>query len=354
MEARARAAAGHICSPNARSWAAGLRASRTLAIAGLLIVALGAALSAVPVTREVWVPRSERLLKEVTVPPRVVWLWYPQHHWSLEPASYVHVPEGSRSLRVSGTVRELRGRPFDLHVLDRPNYELWKAGAAYTAYLEVANVSTYSLSLPAADLLLVVSNVRAGERAADSLVDEVVRLVGWADYGYTFTNLPVMLEDSVAVVSGSARELRGRSFDLMVVDTANYDLWKSGLPCRAFYEARGESSYSFSIASTTRDLYFIVLRTWREPGTLGEELEVLLSASISYTKPVEISVLYDVSVSWEERSYVRAPVSPVLGMGLVALGAVLAIASIAVERAFEKRWAARNPEGPSVDEPRRP
>jgi hypothetical protein len=51
-------------------------------------------------------------------------------------------------------------------------------------------------------------------------------------------------------------------------------------------------------------------------------------------KPVDISVQYDITVTWEERSYSQVLGGLFLGGGLIALGGILMIAAAVVKYVF--------------------
>jgi len=157
-----------------------MRAPKILAVIGLAVIVLGAVAVFIPPVWEVWNPKSETLVKEVaTVYPR--WHYYPL---ALAP----YIPQESRNLVVSGTVKELKGYTFDFYAFNKINYERWRAEAPYEAYLQVKNVSSYSFSFETTredlneGLYLVVLNIYAREPVTESLYDGTVTVYKWMEY----------------------------------------------------------------------------------------------------------------------------------------------------------------------------
>lgn len=56
----------------------------------------------------------------------------------------------------------------------------------------------------------------------------------------------VDMEQLPILVNGSAKELAGKKFNLIVLDDKNYDLRKVGQPYSAFFEARKVATCFFS------------------------------------------------------------------------------------------------------------
>ncbi|MBS7633306.1 hypothetical protein KEJ15_06795 [Candidatus Bathyarchaeota archaeon] len=311
-----------------------MKVPKIMAIIGIVVIVLGLVIAIVSTTTEVWNPKSDTLAREVAT------VYSQSHYWPLLRPQYI--PEESRNLMINGYVEGLKGRTFDLYVFNKVNYELWKAGAAYKAYLEAINVTSHSFSMPVRredvgeGLRLVVSNIYAKELATKSLVDEVVTVYQWMNYTWPLIFPPFIPEEPTEVkVSGTAKETRNQRFNLIILDHKNYDLWKAGQPYNAFYEMRNGSTCSFTYPLTSEQAkkspYFIVQRT--EPDT---ELKVQISANISYMKPVDISVRYDVDISWEEKSYAQVLGGLILGGGLIVLGAILMIVAAVVKYVFKK------------------
>jgi len=146
---------------------------------------------------------------------------------------------------------------------------------------------------------------------------------------------PWITEGSASiVVNGTAEELAGRRFNFIVLDGENYYLWRAGQPYNAFYEVRNVTACSFSypltLEQTRKISYFVVQRA-----ETGVDINVRISANISYVKPTKISVEYDVVVSWEEKSYVQVLGGPLLGVGLLFFGVISMIAAAIMKYVFE-------------------
>ncbi|MEM1520206.1 MAG: hypothetical protein QXK42_01555 [Candidatus Korarchaeum sp.] len=237
-------------------------------------------------------------------------------------------------------IEELKGRNFDFYILNKVNYEVWKAGGTPEAYLKATNVSLYEFSLhirreDVTDLRLVVSNVYARELETEVLLDEVIKVPSWMGYYLYFTpplslKLPILRRPMEVKIEGTA--VGNRAFNLIILDGENYDRWREGLSYNAFYEMRNMSTCSFTFKLTPEQhgesLYLVAQRT--EP----TDLSVWISANMSYMKPVDISVRYNADISWEERSYAPVLGGAILGGLLLFLGLVLMIAAAVVRYVF--------------------
>lgn len=245
------------------------------------------------------VTKEERLVQEVaTVMPL-------SDYW---PLALKYIPEGAYDIKVSGTVKELKGRSFDFFAFTKLNYERWKANASYQTILEAKHVSAYSLSFSPTGqevtdgLRLVVSNIYAQEHKEESLISTTIKLSRYS--GETFwPSFPALMigYKSELNVRGTAREIHGYRFDIYVLDNRNYDLWSTGRSYSAYYEAKGTTSYDFSFVvpreKSGESLYFVVKRA--EPNV---ELDVDLAATGSWLAPTAISVEYDTKISWKEKA----------------------------------------------------
>jgi hypothetical protein len=148
-----------------------MRAPKILTIIGLLIIILGVAFAVFPLTTEVWTPKSSPLVEEVST----VYAQSSYYPLALSP----YIPKESRRLVINGTVESLKGHTFDLCILNKVNYEKWKANAPYEVYLQAKNVSSRSFSFTATKedlddgLRFVVLNIYAKEPAQESWIDSV-------------------------------------------------------------------------------------------------------------------------------------------------------------------------------------
>jgi hypothetical protein len=306
--------------------------SKVLAIVGLAAIILGVILAILPTTKEVWIHKSKSLVKEVaTIYPKM-------NYWPLALGPYI--PEESRNLVVNGTVKELKGHTFDFYVFNKINYERWKVNASYETILQAKNVSSHSFSFMitredlSEGLRFVILNIYAKEFTQTSWIDRIFTVYEWMDYGYMPYVYPyVDMEQLPILVDGVAKELSGRKFSLLILDDKNLDLWKIGQSYHAFYEGKKVTACSFSFPLTPEQvkgcINLIVERV--EPDT---EVNVQVSSNISYMKPINISVQYDIAVTWEEKSYSHVLGGLLLGGGLIALGVILMVAATVVKYVF--------------------
>jgi len=311
-----------------------MRVPKVFAIIGLVVIILGMALAVIPTTIEVWIPKSGTLTEDIaTVHPQL-------DYYPLALAPYIS--QESRNLEVNGTVKELKGRTFDFYVFNKVNYERWKAEASYETYFQAENTSSCVFSFAAtredlsAGLRFVALNIYAKELAQEPWIDNMFTIYEWMDYYYMPYIYPyVNMEQLPILVEGSAEELAGGKFNLIILDDENYDLWRAGQSYNAFYEARETTACSFSFHLTPEQvkgsIYPVVERVEQ-----GANLNVKLLANISYMKPIDISVQYDVTVTWEEKSYSQVLGGLLLGGGLLVLGVILMIASAVVKYVFKK------------------
>jgi len=58
----------------------------------------------------------------------------------------VFIPEESRDITVSGTIKEIRGGTFDLYVFNKRNYDLWVAKASYKAFMDAKDISSTAVN----------------------------------------------------------------------------------------------------------------------------------------------------------------------------------------------------------------
>jgi len=115
-----------------------MKASKILFVIGLLVLVVGIVIAIIPTTVETWQKKEQTLMDSV------ITVLGGNHLFPIQ--NFVFMPEGSKDILVSGTVRELKDGRFDFYTFNRKNYELWVAKASYKAFVEVKDVSSYSLS----------------------------------------------------------------------------------------------------------------------------------------------------------------------------------------------------------------
>jgi hypothetical protein len=133
-----------------------MKASKILFVIGLLVLVVGIVIAIIPTAVETWQKKEQPLVESV------ITVLGGGHLFPLQ--NLVFMAEGSKDILVSGTVRELKGVRFDFYAFNKKNYELWVAKASYKSYVEVKDVSSYSVSFSptredvASALYLVVVN----------------------------------------------------------------------------------------------------------------------------------------------------------------------------------------------------
>jgi len=158
-----------------------MKASKALFVIGLLILVLGIVIIVIPMTVETWEQKEKPLVNTIlTVPGGMS--FFPLQN-------LIFMLEGSRNILVSGTVRELKGATFDLYAFDKRNYELWAAKASYKAYVEVKDVSSYSLSFSptredVTSLLYLVA-VNKNSILGPSISVEYSIKIAWSERSYS-------------------------------------------------------------------------------------------------------------------------------------------------------------------------
>jgi hypothetical protein len=115
-----------------------MKASKILFVVGLLLLVAGIIIVVIPSTVETW----QR--KEQTLVDSVITVLGGGHLFPIQ--NFILMPEGSKDILVTGTVRELKGGRFDFYAFSKKNYELWVAKASYKVFVEAKDVSSYSVS----------------------------------------------------------------------------------------------------------------------------------------------------------------------------------------------------------------
>jgi len=115
-----------------------MRASKAIFLVGLVLLLVGVSVALIPLSTETWLQKEQPYIDQV--------LTVTAGSYSFPAPQVYYLPEGSKEIAVSGTVRELRGQKFDLHIFNKRNYELWVANASTQAYAEAKDVSSYFLA----------------------------------------------------------------------------------------------------------------------------------------------------------------------------------------------------------------
>lgn len=310
-----------------------MRIPKILFMVGVVLLVVGIAVTVIPATVERWEHKEEKLVHEIaTVPPLFDYF----------PLALKYIPEGSTNIKVAGTVKEVKNRQFDFYVFNKQNYDRWMAKITYEAYVEAKQVTSYSFSFSPTrgevieGLYLVVSNVYATEPKEEEWSTGTIIVYSFMDHYVLLAPMPLLPEGSTdIVIKGDAREAHGYKFNFYIFDTKNYDLWKTGRPYEALYEGKGEDSYSYQFTikpEQTKETFLLVA----ERVTPDVQLNVDVLSYISWLQPTSISVEYDVSISWEEKTYTHVLGGLVLGGGLAGLGVLVMIVAAIAKYVFKK------------------
>jgi len=157
-----------------------MKASKILFVIGLLVLVVGIVIAIIPTTVETWQKKEQPLADTV------ITVLGGGHLFPL--LNLVFMTEGSKDILVSGTVRELKGGRFDFYAFNKKNYELWVAKASYKAFVEVKDVSSYSLSFSptredVASVLYLVA-VNKNPVLGSSISVEYSIKISWSERSY--------------------------------------------------------------------------------------------------------------------------------------------------------------------------
>lgn len=115
-----------------------MRVSKAVFVIGLILLVLGVVIALAPMSTETWDHKEQPFVEEVLTVSA---------GFSLFPfQKIVLIPESSKNIAVSGTVRELNGKNFDFYIFNKRNYELWVANASYQGYGQAKDTSSYSVA----------------------------------------------------------------------------------------------------------------------------------------------------------------------------------------------------------------
>lgn len=242
------------------------------------------------------------------------------------------VSEGSKDFVVTGTAIELSSpqRLFNFYVFDSINFDLWEAGANYTAYYETMGSASVDFGFSiATDEELPNSFYFVVEEYDLDPVVYVNATSSWAEktsiydcseyfvsYGTWF--IPVTAKD--IVLKGNATEVANHEFNFYIFDTNNYFDWTDGQPYISYYEVTNVTTTSFSVSLTPDEaestMYFVAEN-------------ILLDTS----EIVEVSA----TIEWRGEAITETIVGMIL-RGIVALiGFIVMIGGITAFAVLEQR-----------------
>jgi hypothetical protein len=273
------------------------------------------------------------------------------------------LPPRKVPVEVRGIAKEKSGYKFSFYAVDKDNLALLEAGAPFKAYYagKGAPQYEYSFVVPAEKctetVYFVAERVRE-LRTREENFTFTVSVFSYVEWGYWWYFPPPLFEPVGDVTfSGKAAETKGYTFDLLILSEEDLERYRAGAqPLSPYFTGRGKSSYEFSFTvpaeKARKSVYFVVKRAPPTPSDASlavlvegkkrwseefrPELNVLVDATKSYPKPVDITVRYTIEASWEERSYAGAVAGMLVGGGLAGLGLLLLIAAAIVKFVFKK------------------
>jgi len=168
-------------------------------------------------------------------------------------------------------------------------------------------------------IALAPMSTETWDHKEQALVDQVLTVPAGI-YQIASPNFVLIPDGSKNImVSGTARELTGKSFDLYVFSKRNYELWVANASYQTYAQASDVSSYSVAFSPTREDvinvLYFVVVN--KNP----------------FSGP-SLSVEFSIKMTWDERSYSTVLGGLVLGGFLGGLGFLLIIVSAVMAFVF--------------------
>ncbi|MEM3829196.1 MAG: hypothetical protein QXP36_08295 [Conexivisphaerales archaeon] len=255
-------------------------------IVGLIMLVGGIVLAIAAPATVTWKPKSEVLASEKALTVSAGWaskseslidkvitvdFYETYDYWfGYKPLIYGE----AKGFVISGTATEQSSpqRWFNFYVFDNVNFDLWKAGASYTAYYEVKGVTSinFEFSITTKDAVpdtfyFVVEEYALGVKP----VVRVTATISWVekasiyDCSKYFTSSPILIieESKDFVLKGNVTEVGNHIFNFYIMDSDNYLNWFGGKAYVAYFEKKNVTSTSFSIPLTkdqaTSAIYFV-------------------------------------------------------------------------------------------------
>lgn len=159
--------------------------------------------------------------------------------------------EEAKDFVISGTAAEQSSPQlwFNFYVLDSVNFDLWKAGASYTAYYEAEGKTSINFNFFIATkdavpdtFYFVVEEYAPGVKP----VVRVTATISWVEKASIyecleyFTSSPILIieESRDFVLKGTATEVGNRRFNFYIMNADNYWNWLKGKAYTAYFEKR--------------------------------------------------------------------------------------------------------------------
>lgn len=326
-------------------------------VIGVIIFVAGIVLAiAVPAT-VTWKPESEILASEKPLMVSAGWnsesdslidevitvdLYETYDYWfGYKPL----ILEEAKNFVINGTAIEQSSPQlwFNFYVFDSTNFDLWEAGASYTAYYETMGKTSVSFSFSIATedevfhtFYFVVEEYVMGVKP----VVHVTSTISWAekaslyDCSDYFTSWELILTFEQAknfVLNGSATEVSNNKFNFYIFDTDNYFDWIGGESYTSYYEVKNVTTTSFSIPLTedeARSIFYFVA----ENPLLDTSETVKVSATLE----------------WNEKATIAATIGGIVLGGIIAfLGFIVIIAAGVAALVFKPKPPAPKPTLPT-------
>jgi hypothetical protein len=291
-----------------------MRATKIAFVLGVILLCAGIAIAAIAPAAVTWELKSKTLADKENLAVSPGWktkteslidqvitvdIWETYDYWFATPLVFGE----AKDFVVSGTATEQSSpqRWFNFYVFDSVNFDLWKAGASYTAYYEVKGVTYASFTISIAKKEEVPTTFYFVVEQHVTGVKPTVRVtatISWAekasilDCSAKFSSLPPLIieESKDFVLKGNATEVSGYRFNFYIMNLDNYMAWSSGRAYASYFEQKNVTETSFTIQLTkdqaTSTIYFIVenpLRDVNETVKISATLEWQEKATIAAT-----------------------------------------------------------------------
>ena len=255
-------------------------------------------------TSPLWKSASDSLIDEVIT---VDWYETYDYWFGYKPLIF----EKAKDFEIIGTATEQSSPQqwFNFYIFDSVNFDLWKAGLAYTAYYEAQGKTSTTFSLTIATeeevpdtFYFVVEEYVVGVKPvvyATATIDWIEKSSSYDYTEYYWTLGASIFEEAKNIIlNGTATEVGDNKFNLYVLDSSNYDNWYNEEAYTAYYEVKDISTITFSVPLTkdqaTSSFYFVV-----ENPNLDIDEVVNLSATISWIEKASIYDRSEYFMSWE-------------------------------------------------------
>jgi len=278
--------------------------SRTLADEETLTVSAG------------WTSKSDELIEEVLTVP--TWSTY-DYGLGFKPWIY----REAKDFVIDGTAVEQSSPQlwFNFYIFDSVNFDLWKAGKAYTTYFYAEGKTTVSFTFSIASEDDVPDTFYFVVEEYTIAVKPTVRVnatISWVekasiyDCSEYFTTFEFTFEQAKDFrVRGNATEANGNKFNFYIMDYSNYFDWVADKPYTAIVEQKDVTSAIFNKSLTESQassiLYFVV----ENP-----------------LKDMEESVTVNADLVWQEKATIATTIGGwILGGAIAFIGLILIVIS---------------------------